>query len=240
MARHGKKYLAALEKVDQDRLYTPQEAIELLKSIAFANFDETVEVHCRLNIDPRHSEQQVRSTVLLPHGLGKEVRILAFVEGEAVQIAKDAGVDIIGDDEIIAKIEKEGWVDFDAAIAIPSMMRKIGRLGKVLGRRGLMPSPKSGTVVQPEDLAQAVQEARAGRVAYRNDKTGNVHVPIGRVSFDAKKLEENMAAFMESLRVSRPSAVKGAFVKRCVVTSTMAPGIQVDPNLALNMAVVAE
>lgn len=240
MARHGKKYLAALEKVDQERLYEPREALELLKSIAFAKFNETVEVHCRLNIDPRHSDQQVRSTVLLPNGLGKEVRILAFVEGEAVQLAKDAGVDIIADDEIIAKIEKEGWVDFDAALAIPSMMRKISRLGKTLGRRGLMPSPKSGTVVQPEDLAQAVQEARAGRVAYRNDKTGNIHVPIGRVGFEVVKLEENMAAFMESLRGTRPSAVKGAFIKRCVITSTMAPGVRVEPNSALNMAIVTE
>lgn len=240
MPRHGKKYLAALEKIDQERLYEPREAIELLKSIAFASFDETVEVHCRLNIDPRHSDQQVRSTVLLPNGLGKTVRILAFVEGEAVQLAKDAGVDIIADDEIIAKIEKQGWVDFDAALAVPSMMRKIGRLGKVLGRRGLMPSPKSGTVVQPEDLAQAVQEARAGRVAYRNDKTGNIHVPVGRVGFDAEAIEGNMAAFMDSLRATRPAAVKGAFVKRCVVTSTMAPGIRVEPNLALNMAVVSE
>ncbi len=240
MARQGKKYLAALEKVDQDRLYEPREAIELLKSIAFAKFNETVEVHCRLNIDPRHSDQQVRSTVLLPNGLGKTVRILAFVEGEAVQIAKDAGVDIIADDEIINKIEKEGWLEFDAALAIPSMMRKIGRLGKSLGRRGLMPSPKSGTVVQPEDLAQAVQEARAGRVAYRNDKTGNIHVPVGRVGFEVTHIEENMAAFMESLRASRPAAVKGAFVKRCVITSTMAPGIRVEPNSAINMNVVAE
>ena len=170
----GKQYVAALEKVDRDKLYEPVEALQLIKEVSYTKFDETVEVHCRLNIDPRHSDQQVRTTVLLPHGLGKTVRILAFVEGEAVQIAEEAGVDIIADDEIIRKIEKDGWVEFDAAIAIPSMMRKIGKLGRVLGRRGLMPSPKSGTVVQPDDIARAINEARAGRVAYRNDKTANV------------------------------------------------------------------
>lgn len=232
----GKAYKAALAKVDRDKLYEPHEALELIKEISYTKFDETVEVHCRLNIDPRHSDQQVRTTVLLPHGLGKTVRILAFVEGEAVQLAQDAGVDIIADDEIITKIEKDGWVDFDAAIAVPSMMRKIGKLGRVLGRRGLMPSPKSGTVVQPEDIPRAIQEARAGRVAYRNDKTANVHVPIGKVGFDVRHLEDNMAAFMESLRLSRPAAAKGQFVRRCVVTSTMGPGVRVDPAAALTMA----
>ncbi len=235
MARHGKKYEAALAKIDRERLYTPDEALALLKEISFAGFDETVEVHARLGIDPRHSDQQVRTTVLMPHGLGKTVRILAFVEGEALQIAQDAGVDIIADDEIIAKIQDEGWVEFDTAIAVPSMMRKIGRLGKVLGRRGLMPSPKSGTVVQPEDIPRVVEEARAGRVSYRNDKTANVHVPIGKVSFDVKALRGNMAAFMESLRRNRPAASKGAFIRRCVVVSTMSPGIRVDPNMALTM-----
>lgn len=233
--KHGKKYQAALEKINRESLYTPEEAIALIKEISYTNFDETVEVHCRLNIDPRHSDQQVRTTVLLPNGLGKTVRILAFVEGEAIALAEQAGVDIIADDEIITRIEKEGWVDFDAAIAVPSMMRKIGKLGRVLGRRGLMPSPKSGTVVQPEEIGRAVEEARAGRVAYRNDKTANVHVPIGKVSFDAKKLEENMGAFMESLRRARPAAAKGQFVRRCVLTSTHGPGIRVEPMSALNM-----
>ena len=236
----GKKYQAALAKIDRDKLYTPTEAVQLIKEISYSSFDETVEVHCRLNVDPRHSDQQVRTTVLLPHGLGKTVRILAFVEGEAIQLAEQAGVDIIADDEIIKKIEKDGWVDFDAAIAVPSMMRKIGRLGRVLGRRGLMPSPKSGTVVQPDQIQRAVEEARAGRVAYRNDKTANIHVPIGKVGFDADKLEENMAAFMESLRRARPAAAKGQFVRRCVVTSTHGPGIRVEPNLALNMHPDAE
>lgn len=233
----GKKFKAAAEKVDRSKLYTPAAALALAKEIAFTKFDETVEIHARLNVDPRHSDQQVRSTVLLPHGLGKTVRILAFVEGEAVQIAEESGVDIIADDEIIAKIEKEGWVDFDTAIAIPSMMRKIGRLGKVLGRRGLMPTPKAGTVIQPDEIARAVEEARAGRLAYRNDKFANVHVPIGKVSFDVEKLHDNMAAFMDSLRRSRPAAAKGQFIRRCVVTTTMGPGIIVDPTLALGMEV---
>jgi large subunit ribosomal protein L1 len=235
MPKHGKKYLEAQNQVDLTKLYMPEEALALAKEVSFTKFDETVEVHTRLGIDPRHSDQQVRTTVLLPHGLGKEIRILAFVEGEAVQIARDAGVDIIADDEIIARIEKEGWVEFDAAIAVPSMMRKIGRLGRVLGRRGLMPSPKSGTVVQPDDIPRVVEEARAGRVAYRNDKTANVHVPIGKVSFDVDRLVGNMAAFMDSLRRSRPAASKGAFVRRCVVTTTMGPAIRVDPNVALAM-----
>lgn len=235
MAKHGKKYLAAAAKIDRDKLYNPEEAIALLKEISFTKFNETVEVHTRLGIDPRHSDQQVRTTVLLPHGLGKTVRVLAFVEGEAVQLAEQAGVDIIATDEIINRIEKEGWLEFDAAIAIPSMMRKIGRLGRVMGKRGLMPNPKSGTVVQPEDIAQAVEEVRAGRVAYRNDKTGNVHVPIGKVGFEADKLVENMAAFMDSLRRAKPSGAKGQYLRRCVVTTTMGPGLRIDTNLALAM-----
>jgi large subunit ribosomal protein L1 len=238
MARHGKKFNEALSKIDRNHLYTPEEALTLLKETSFAKFDETVECHVRLGIDPRHSDQQVRTTVLMPSGLGKKVRILAFVEGEAVQISQDAGVDIVADDEIIAKIQNEGWVEFDTAIAIPSMMRKIGRLGKVLGRRGLMPSPKSGTVVQPEDIPRVIEEARAGRVSYRNDKTANIHVPIGKVSFEVDQLIVNMGAFMESLRTSRPAATKGAFIRRCVVTSSMGPGIRVEPNIALTMDVV--
>lgn len=235
MGKRGKKYQEAMQKIDAERLYTPQEGIELLKEISYAKFNETVEVHLRLGIDPRHSDQQVRSTVLMPHGLGVEVRVLVFAEGEGEQIARDAGADIIGDDEIIRMIEKEGWVDFDVAIAVPAMMRKIGRLGKVLGRRGLMPNPKSGTVVQEEDIPRAIEEARAGKVAFRNDKTANIHVPIGKVEFEAQQLYDNMAAFMDVIRRSRPASAKGAFVRRCVVTSTMSPGIRIDPNMALSM-----
>lgn len=232
---HGKKYVGALAQVDRDKNYTPDEAIALIKQVAFAKFDETVEIHARLGIDPRQSDQQVRSTVLLPHGLGKTVRILVFAEGEAVQIAKDAGADIIADDEIIAQIERDGWVEFDTAIAIPAVMRKIGKLGKVLGRRNLMPSPKSGTVVAPEDLTNAIREARAGKLAYRNDKTGNIHAPIGKVRFEQQQLVENLGALMDSLRRNKPSSAKGIYLKRLVVTSTMGPGVRVDPNLALSM-----
>jgi large subunit ribosomal protein L1 len=234
MPARGKKYLTAVQQVE-DRLYTPEEALALAKKIAFAGFNETVEVHTRLGIDPRHSDQQVRSTVVLPHGLGKTVRILVFTEGEGIKIAEDAGADIIADDEIISRIEKEGWLEFDTAIATPSMMRKIGRLGKALGRRGLMPNPKTGTVVAPEDIPMAIQEARAGKVAYRNDKTANVHVPIGKVNFEVDALVENMAAFMDSLRRVRPSSSKGQYLRRVAVTTTMGPGIRIDPNLALNM-----
>lgn len=234
---HGKNYAGALAKVDRDKNYSPEEAIALIKQVAFAKFDETVEVHARLGIDPRQSDQQVRSTVLLPHGLGKTVRILVFAEGEAVQIAKDAGADIIADDDIIAQIERDGWVEFDTAIAIPAVMRKIGKLGKVLGRRNLMPSPKSGTVVAPEDLAGAIQEARAGKLAYRNDKTGNIHAPIGKIRFEEQQLVENLAALMDSLRRNKPASAKGTYLKRLVVTSTMGPGVRVDPNLALAMGI---
>lgn len=235
MAQHGKKFAAALARVEQEKLYTPAEAVALAKELSFTKFNETVEIHARLGIDPRHSDQQVRSVVILPHGLGKTVRILAFVEGEAVQVAQDAGVDIIATDEIIEKIDKEGWLDFDATLAIPSMMRKIGRLGKALGRKGLMPSPKAGNVVQPEDIAQAVQEAKAGKVQFRNDKTANLHIPIGKVNFEVNQLVENMAALMDAIRRNKPSSSKGAFIKRLVVTTTMGPGIRVDPNLALSM-----
>lgn len=237
MPKPGKKYREAAAKIELDRLYQPEEAIKLAKEISFANFDETVEVHCRLGIDPRHGDQQVRTTVLLPHGLGKTVRVLVFTEGEGVRLAEEAGADIIADAEIIARIENEGWVDFDTAIATPDVMRDIGRLGRVLGRRGLMPNPKSGTVVPPEDLPRAIEQAKAGKVAYRNDKTGNVHAPIGKVSFTEEQLVENMAAFMESLRVVRPASSKGLFVRTCVVTTTMGPSIEVEPYTAMTMGI---
>ncbi len=235
MPKHGKRYIEAASRIDRNKLYSPEEAVKLLKEIATAKFDETVELHFRLGVDPRHAEQQIRSTVLLPHGLGKEVRILVFAEGEAARIAEEAGADIVADDEIIAKIANEGWVDFDVALAVPEMMRKIGRLGKVLGRRGLMPNPKAGTLVQPEDLPRAIQEARAGRLEFRNDRTANVHVPIGKASFSEQMLLENMAAVTDAIRRLRPASVKGTYVKRLVLTSTMSPGIRVDPNAALDM-----
>lgn len=232
---HGKKYQSASEKVDRDNLYAPEEAIKLLKDIAPAKFDETVELHVRLGIDPRHSDQQIRTTVILPHGLGKTVRVLVFAEGEAAKIAEDAGADFIADDELIAKIANDGWTEFDVALAVPDMMRKIGRLGKVLGRKGLMPNPKAGTLVPAEDIPRAIEEARAGRVEFRNDKTANIHVPIGKVSFSEEQLIGNMSAIMDSIRRNRPAAAKGTYARRVVVTSTMGPGIRVEPNLALAM-----
>jgi large subunit ribosomal protein L1 len=235
MAKHGKKYNAALEKIDRDTLYSPEEAIKIAKEVAPAKFNETVELHLRLGIDPRHSDQQVRSTVLLPNGLGKTVRVLVFAEGEGARIAQDAGADFVADDELIAKIANEGWVEFDVALAVPDMMRKIGRLGKVLGRKGLMPNPKAGTLVQPDDIPRAIEEARAGRVEFRNDKTANVHLPIGKTSFTEQQLVENMAAVMDAIRRNRPASAKGTYVRRVVVTTTMGPGIRVDPNVALAM-----
>ena len=235
MAQHGKKYNAAAEKIDRQILYTPEEAIKIAKAVAPAKFDETVEIHLRLGIDPRHSDQQVRSTVLLPYGLGKTVRVLVFAEGEAAKIAQDAGADFVADDEIINRINNEGWVEFDVALAVPDMMRKIGRLGKVLGRKGLMPNPKAGTLVQPEDIPRAIEEARAGRVEFRNDKTANIHMPIGKASFTEEQLIGNMAAAMDAIRRNRPSGAKGTYVRRVVVTTTMGPGIRVDPNIALAM-----
>ncbi len=232
---HGKKYLAAAEKLDRNRLYTPEEAVSLVKEIAPAKFDETVELHLRLGIDPRHSDQQIRTTVILPHGLGKTVRILVFAEGEDARIAEEAGADIVADDEVIARIANEGWTEFDVALAVPEMMRKIGRLGRVLGRKGLMPNPKAGTLVQPEDIPRAIEEAKAGRIEFRNDKTANVHVPIGKVSFTEEQLLGNMGAIMDTVRRNRPAAAKGSFVRRVVLTSTMGPGIRVDPNIALAM-----
>jgi len=237
MPKHGKKYLQALAKIDREKLYTPQEAIKLVKEIAPAEFDETVELHLRLGIDPRHSDQQIRSTVLLPYGLGKTVRVLVFAEGEAAKIAQEAGADYVADDELIAKIANEGWTEFDVALAVPEMMKKIGRLGKVLGRKGLMPNPKAGTLVQPEDLPRAIEEARAGRIEYRNDKTGNVHIPVGKVSFSEEQLLGNLAAVMDSIRRNRPASAKGTFIRRAVLSSTMGPGIRLDPNATLSIAV---
>lgn len=235
MGKRGKRYQDAAEKIDPQQLYSPTEAIQLAKELATAKFDETVELHLRLGIDPRHSDQQVRTTVILPHGLGKTVRVLVFAEGEAAKIAQDAGADIVADDEVIARISNEGWVEFDIALAVPDMMRKIGRLGRVLGRRGLMPNPKAGTLVQPEDIPRAIEEARAGRIEFRNDKTANIHVPIGKASFTAEQLEGNMAAVMDTIRRNRPAGAKGTFVRRAVLSTTMGPGIKVDPNAALAM-----
>jgi len=232
MAKRGKKYREALSKIDRSRLYTPEEAIHLLKEVAYTRFDPTAEVHVRLGVDPRHSDQQVRGVVLLPHGTGKPVRILVFAEGEDARIAEEAGADYVGGDELIEKVAS-GWLDFDVAIAVQTMMRRIGRLGRILGPRGLMPSPKGGTVVAGEDLPRVIQEARQGRVEFRVDRTANVHVPFGKVrAFSEQQLLENLAAVMDAIVRARPAAAKGTYIRRVAVTPSMGPGIRVDPNLA--------
>ncbi len=228
MPKHGKRYLALLEKVDREHDYTMEEAVAMAKENATAKFDETIELHFRLGIDPRQSDQQVRSTVMLPNGTGQQVRLLVFAEGEDAKAAEAAGADIIADDDIIQRIQKDGWTDFDAAIAVPAMMSKVGRLGRVLGPRGLMPSPKAGTVVQPDQLAKTVDELKAGRVEFRNDKTGNLHIRIGKASFEANKLVQNAEAAIEAVTAQRPSSIKGRYVKRITVTSAMGPGIRVE------------
>jgi large subunit ribosomal protein L1 len=204
MAKHGKKYLAALAKVDSDKYYEPQEAVKLVKETAYVKFDSTVEVHLRMGLDPRQADQQVRDVVVLPHGLGKAVRVLVIAQGDGATNARNAGADTVADDEeTLGKIQG-GWLDFDVAIATPDMMGKVGKLGRVLGPRGLMPNPKAGTVVNAEDIGRAVTESKAGRVEFRLDKTANVHVSIGKASFDEKKLYENMAALMEAIKKARP------------------------------------
>lgn len=237
MPKHGKKYLAALAKIDPERSYTPEEALELARQTTTTKFDATVEVHLRLGVDPRHADQQVRDVVVLPHGTGKVVRVLVFTQGEGATIARDAGADFVADDDEFIKKIQDGWTDFDVAIATPDMMGKVGRLGRILGPRGLMPNPRAGTVVQPEDIARVVSESKAGRVEFRVDKTANLHVPIGKVSFDAKKLYDNMAALMDAVRKARPAAAKGNYIRRIVVTTTMGPGIRTDATLAQSMEI---
>jgi len=237
MPKHGKKYLEAKKLVDRSKLYSPREAIELVKKTAYANFDETVDLHMRLGVDPRHADQQVRGTVLLPHGTGKKVRILVFAEGEAEKIAREAGADYVGTDELIQQIQG-GWLEFDAAVAVPQVMGKVGRLGRILGPRGLMPSPKAGTIVQAEDLPRVIQELRQGRIEFRVDRTANLHIPIGKVSFAADQLLENMAAVMEAVLRARPASLKGQYIRRITLTSTMGPGFRVDPVAAQALKVL--
>ena len=237
MPKHGKKYLAAAAKVDEAQNYTPTEAITLAKETSSAKFDATVEVHMRLGVDPRHADQLVRDVVVLPHGLGKTVRVLVFAQGEGAGLAREAGADIVADDDETINRIQGGWTDFDVAIATPDMMGKVGRLGRILGPRGLMPNPKGGTVVPAEDLPRVIRESKAGRVEFRVDKTANLHVPIGKVSFDEKKLYDNLAALMEAVKKARPSAAKGTYIKRMTLTTTMGPGIKVDPAQAQSMEV---
>jgi large subunit ribosomal protein L1 len=236
MAKHGKKYLAAAAKVDLDKFYDPLEAVKLVKETSFTKFDGTVEVHMRMGLDPRQADQQVRDVVVLPHGLGKSVRVLVFAQGDGATNARNAGADTVADDEETLTKIQNGWLDFDVAISTPDMMGKVGRLGRVLGPRGLMPNPKAGTVVNPEDMGRAVEESKAGRVEFRLDKTSNIHVSIGKASFDEKKLYENFAALMYAIIKARPAAAKN-YIKHITLSSTMGPGIKVDANQAQSIEV---
>lgn len=227
MPRKGRKTKEARARVPDDARNSPGEALDLVKELAFAGFDETVEIATRLSVDPRRADQVVRGTVVLPHGTGKEVRVLVIAEGEKAQEAIDAGADYVGPD-YVGKI-KEGWLDFDVAVATPDQMGKVGPLGRILGPRGLMPTPKAGTVTM--DVGRAVSEIKAGKIEFRVDRTGNVHAPIGRVSFEREKLEENLSAFMDSILRARPAAAKGAYVQSVTLSSTMGPGVSVDENI---------
>ena len=224
MAKHGKKYQDAAKLLEDGKLYSVAEAMELVKKTATAKFDETIELHVRLGVDPKYADQQVRGAMVLPHGTGKAKKVLVFAKGEKVKEAEDAGADYVGSDEIVTKIQG-GWFDFDVAVATPDMMGTVGRLGKVLGPRGLMPNPKLGTVTM--DLVKAINEIKAGKVEYRTDKAGNVHVPIGKASFDADKLKANYQALIDTLVRVRPAAAKGQYIRSITVSSTMGPGVPI-------------
>ena len=237
MVKHGKKYEEAAALVDRTKSYTPEEAVELVKKSARAGFDETVELHLRMGLDPRNAAQQVRGVALLPHGLGKKVKVLVFAQGEAEKIAGEAGADYVGGDDLVKKIE-DGWIDFDTAIAVPEMMSKVGKLGKILGRRGLMPNPKSGTVVAMNDLPGVIEDARKGRVEYKLDRTAIIHVTLGKASFESAMLLENLTAVVEAVVKAKPAGAKGQYVKSAFLTTTMGPGIKLEltPTLALSAA----
>lgn len=224
--KHGKKYTEGAKLIDRANLYTSTEALDLVAKTAKAKFDETVEVHIRLGVDSRHADQQVRGAVVLPNGTGKDVKVAVFAKGDLAKAAQDAGADIVGDMDLMQKIQG-GWMEFDVCIASPDMMGVVGRLGKVLGPRGLMPSPKAGTVTM--DVAKAVQEAKAGKIEYRLDKSNIIHCPIGKVSFGTEKLLENFNALLDAVIKAKPEATKGQYIKSCAVASTMGPGIRINP-----------
>ena len=229
--KRGKRFEAASEKVDRTQNYSPEEAIILVRETATAKFDETIEMHLLTGLDPRHAEQQVRGSTVLPHGIGKELRVVVFTEGEPARDAQEAGADIVGGDDLIARVQG-GFTDFDTAIATREMMGKVGRLGRILGPRGLMPNPRSGTVVAPEDIGRTVAEAKRGRIEFRLDRLANIHVPLGKASFDEEKLRANMATCIEAINEARPD-VKGAFIRSVTLTSTMGPAVAVDVNQTL-------
>ena len=224
--KHGKKYNDSAKLIETGKFYDTEEAVAVAVKTGTAKFDETVEIHVRLGVDSRHADQQVRGAVILPNGTGKTVRTLVFAKGDKADAAKEAGADFVGAEELVAKIQNENWLDFDVVIATPDMMGVVGRLGKVLGPRGLMPTPKAGTVTP--DVAKAVTEAKAGKIEYRLDKTNIIHCPIGKVSFGAKKLKENLDALMAAIVKAKPASTKGQYIKSCVIATTMGPGIKLN------------
>jgi len=225
--KHGKKYVDGAKLIDRSKLYDANEALDICVKTGTAKFDETVELHVKLGVDGRHADQQVRGAIVLPNGTGKNVRVLAICKGDNIEAAQNAGADFVGSEEMVQKIQSEGWMDFDVLITTPDMMGMVGRLGKVLGPRGLMPNPKAGTVTP--DIAKAVQEAKAGKIEYRLDKTNIIHCPIGKVSFGAQKLQENFDTLMDAIVKAKPSAAKGQYVRSCVVSATMGPGVKINP-----------
>lgn len=237
MPKHSKRYNEAQAKVDRLQIYSPEEAIRLVQETATAKFDETVEVHMRMGVDPRYADQQVRGVVTLPGGTGRTVRILVFAGPEGAALAQEAGADYVGAEDLAERIQG-GWTDFDVVLATPDMMRVVGRLGRILGPRGLMPTPKTGTVVNAEDLPRVIDEARQGRVEFRVDKTSNIHVPIGKATFDSARLLKNLAALMEAIIAAKPATLKGNYIQRLTLTSTMGPGVKMD--LAATSALKAD
>lgn len=227
--KRGKKYQESLKLVDRTKLYDVQEGIELVKQTAKAKFDETIEASVRLGVNPRHADQQVRGAVVLPHGTGRTVRVLVFAKGEKAREAEAAGADFVGAEDMVHKIQEENWLDFDVCVATPDMMGLVGRLGRILGPRGLMPNPKSGTVTM--DVTKAVQDIKAGKVEYRVDRTGIIHVPIGKVSFDTEKINENLSVLMDAIVKAKPASAKGTYLRSVVLASTMGPGIKINPGV---------
>ena len=227
MPKHSKRYNQLAERIDADREYTPEEALDLLSEESSTKFDETVELHLKTGADVRHADQQVRSVTVLPHGLGKPQRVLVFAQGEAADMARQAGADYVGDDDLIKQIE-DGWVEFDVGLAVPDIMSKIGRLGRVLGRRGLMPNPRTGTMVQPRDLGRVIDEAKKGRLEFRTDRTAIIHCPVGKVSFSQQHLLENLSSLVDSIQRARPEGVKGAYLRSAYLTTSMGPSVKLD------------
>ena len=233
--KHGKKYVESSKLFDRATLYDPADALELTVKTATAKFDETIEAHIRLGVDSRHADQQVRGAVVLPNGTGKKVRVAVFAKGDDAKAAEAAGAEVVGAEDLVAKIQGEGWMEFDVAIAAPNMMGLVGRLGKILGPRGLMPSPKAGTVTP--NVAQAVTDAKAGKIEYRLDKTNIIHCPIGKASFGKEKLNENFTTLLDAIIKAKPASSKGQYIRSCVVSATMGPGVRVNPNKVGSAAV---